>query len=148
MTAAGGGFWKADASSGAGAVVAYSALATNTVTVNPVVKALVDSMTVTLPAATDPRTAIVSAVAQHSGGTPRRFMIYLDGVKVWPNSTNGAESQRMSDIAGDGMRWTVAGVVVPIPADSNTHQIQMWWEAHTNTNSTNLLLRSLAVLTY
>lgn len=113
----------------------------------PTVETLVESLTVTLPASTCPKWAVVSASVEHNDpSAARRFHVFLDSVQRWPSSASGEESKRESETASDGYTWHVGAVGLAIPGDAAAHTIEIRWEAQSNTNSTTPLRRWMEVL--
>ena len=106
---------------------------------------VVPGMTVTVPAATSERTALVDFSVLFTGDHTNRFALWLDGQRVNPADNAPGVT---ANVAGGNNIFDASLAAVPLSLSAGTeHVIELRWQASDSTSAVTLLNRSLVVQT-
>jgi hypothetical protein len=103
----------------------------------------VDSMSITIPASTSPRMAIIQASVWFIATHTNRFLISLDGTMQ-----DGSQSMTGHASGGDSSNydWNLANFLITIPGDNAAHTITIQYDAVDATTQTTFKARSMSIM--
>lgn len=137
------GFWKTPPGTGGGAAgfsrfwVRDSVdLVTGTLSGTVVVPGS-PNMSFTVPSDASARTAFCSFGCTFSGGHTQRFLIYDNGVAVWPIQGTGGGPTAQKEGTWNGYDISFANIPITLAAGTG-HLLELRWEPSDNTTSLTL----------